>query len=324
MNLLKIIEEKAEIFKNTKYFQGINAVIHHIKIAEQHLSDAQTGKEYLYTDAIYRCNQAFEGALKEAYELLTGEEAINKSPYQIEQYFDKNEILKPRVLDLFKKYRTDWRNVSTHNHRLTFSYQEAFLAIVNIIAFFVILLDQMIERISYIEEKKFLDKNLKLKDISSSKTDLLEECAELFVKFAEEFIKKQLIIKKVGRVYESIIFGQLTAFLSSADPNLKIIVEPVFSNLKYIPDLIIEKEENKIVVEIKRSLINALEVEKMLYNVMLNLNIKKGLLFILPVQINDKVMIMKEKKVYDKFEIYKIYPETSNNSLQRTSVPARR
>jgi hypothetical protein len=50
MDLIKIIEEKSELFKDTKYFQGINFVIHHIKIAEKHLSNAQAGDEYLYTD----------------------------------------------------------------------------------------------------------------------------------------------------------------------------------------------------------------------------------------------------------------------------------
>ena len=54
----------------------------------------------------------------------------------------------------------------------------------------------MIEKTSYIEEKKLLDKDLKLKDILSSKTDLLEECAELLKKFAEKIIEKQFMIKK--------------------------------------------------------------------------------------------------------------------------------
>lgn len=112
------------------------------------------------------------------------------------------------------------------------------------------------------KRKKLLDKDLKLKDILSSKTDLLEECAELLKKFAEKIIEKQFMIKKVRHVYEPIILGQITAFLSSVDPNLKILVGPTISSIEYRPDLIIEKDGNKIVVEIKASLINTLIGEK--------------------------------------------------------------
>ena len=75
------------------------------------------------------------------------------SPHEIEQSFEKGLILKERVLTFFENYRRDWRNTSTHDYMLCFSEQEAFLAIVNVCAFFNILLDQMIERKAYNQEK---------------------------------------------------------------------------------------------------------------------------------------------------------------------------
>ncbi|GJQ50946.1 MAG: hypothetical protein HKUEN01_33320 [Candidatus Kuenenia stuttgartiensis] len=106
----------------------------------------KNGDNYLYNDVVYGCNQAFEGSLKEAYGIITGDDPNKIMPHQIEKYFEQNSVLRECVLTLFTNHRMAWRNKSTHDYKLYFSEHEAFLAIVNISEFIKILLDQMIEK----------------------------------------------------------------------------------------------------------------------------------------------------------------------------------
>ena len=125
-------------------------MISHIEVAERHWLRAKKEREdTLFTDVIYRTNHAFEGALKEAYFILNGKDAAKKTPNEIERFLLENKIFKERVMALFTNYRTEWRNTSTHDYKLFFTEQEAFLAIVSVSAFVHILLDQMAEKISF-------------------------------------------------------------------------------------------------------------------------------------------------------------------------------
>jgi hypothetical protein len=72
MDLIHLIKSKASSFDGTPSQQGIEAVIHHIEIAESHFEQGKALGEYLFTDVIYRTNQAFEGAMKEAFRVLEG------------------------------------------------------------------------------------------------------------------------------------------------------------------------------------------------------------------------------------------------------------
>ena len=141
MDLLQSIKEKSEYFADTEEDQGVLSVVSHIEIAERHYGGGKNGDDYLYNDVIYRCNQAFEGSLKEAYRIITGNDPNKLTPHKIEKYFEQNSVLRERVLSLFTNYRTEWRNKSTHDYKLYFSEQEAFLAIVSISAFINILFD---------------------------------------------------------------------------------------------------------------------------------------------------------------------------------------
>jgi hypothetical protein len=93
MDLLKLIKDKCNSFSDTEIFQGLESVISHIEIAERHLEMGKMGDDYLFTDVIYRTNQAFEGSLKEAYGVLAGDKSKNLTPHEIEQYLEKNNLL---------------------------------------------------------------------------------------------------------------------------------------------------------------------------------------------------------------------------------------
>ena len=126
MDLLKLLKDKAEYFSTSEQDRGISSVVSHIEIAERHYEGGKSGDDYLFNDVVYRSNQAFEGALKEAYRIITGRDSSRITPHKIEKYLEQNNVLKERVLQLFTNNRTEWRNKSTHDYNLYFSEQEAF------------------------------------------------------------------------------------------------------------------------------------------------------------------------------------------------------
>ena len=78
MDLLRLINDKCSYFSDTSAIQGLRSVILHIEMAERHFENGKKGDDYrLFTDVIYRSNQAYEGSLKEAYQVLTGKNLKN-------------------------------------------------------------------------------------------------------------------------------------------------------------------------------------------------------------------------------------------------------
>ena len=85
----------------------------------------------------------------QAYRVLTGRDPLKVRPFDIENFFQEQGSLRPRVLEQFSNYRTDWRNPSTHDYRLDFDEDEALLAIVSVCAFAIVLIDQIAEKLSF-------------------------------------------------------------------------------------------------------------------------------------------------------------------------------
>lgn len=78
MDLLKIIRSSVKRLPDGYKSSGVDAVILHIERAEKYWVNAkEDSDEIMFTDVIYRTNQAFEGALKEAY-LVLAEKDPNK------------------------------------------------------------------------------------------------------------------------------------------------------------------------------------------------------------------------------------------------------
>lgn len=68
-----------QIFK-IKENIGLQSVVTHIEIAEKYLSKGiDENDENFFTDVIYRTNHAFEGILKEAYQILANKNADKKN-----------------------------------------------------------------------------------------------------------------------------------------------------------------------------------------------------------------------------------------------------
>jgi hypothetical protein len=254
MDLLLLIKNKCEIFGGTNSSQGLRAVILHIEIAEKHFELGKTSGEYLYTDVIYRTNQAFEGALKEAFRVLAGQDPSSKSPFQIEKHLETSALLKERVLSQFTNYRTEWRNKSTHDYQLFFSSQEALLAIVSVSAFFSILLDQMLEKHAYDLEKTRLTQMASevFADVKNyNGLGFMQQCIQLLTHFSSD-LKREIKGAEFTTEYE--LLGKLTGFIAATDPEIKITTEKeiLSDSRKMRIDLLLEKAGHAVIVELKR------------------------------------------------------------------------
>jgi hypothetical protein len=277
---------------------GVKAVLTHIEVAENYFQRAKKENDMnSFTDVIYRTNHAFEGILKEAFIILADKEAESTSTYEIENYLTSNSVFKERVMELFKNYRQNWRNPSTHNHQLFFTEQEAFLAIVTVSAFVSILIDQIIQKISYSLAKARVESRVERIRNSIKNFETLESIDRL-ASILQEYSKDlQHDIEKIKGSSESQLIGDLSGFLVSIEPNLKINDSPpLFKNLDgYRPDLILELDQNTIVLEVKRTktspYIDDMErsvAESQLENYLRASKIQLGVLYYFPIRADDE------------------------------------
>lgn len=254
MDLLKLIKSKTKSFEGTPSKQGLDAVVHHIEISESHFEQGKSNGEHLFTDVIYRTNQAFEGALKEAYRILSSEDPSKKTPFQIEKHFESNNTLKDRVLSQFTTYRTEWRNKSTHDYQLFFTSQEALLAIVSVSAFFSILLDQMIEKQSFDLEREKIARRAKgfFGDGKAyGSMGFMQQAIELLKLFVEELNEESV---GASELKEFELQGRLAGFITAADPNIEVMTEcPIdYGSGRLHIDMLLKKGDGRVIVELKR------------------------------------------------------------------------
>lgn len=316
MDLLKLIKDKCDSFSDSEIFPGLESVISQIEIAERHLEKGKMGDDYLFTDVIYRTNQAFEVSLQEAYRVLTGNKSNNLTTYEIEQYFEKNNLLKERVLSLFTNYRKEWRNKSAHDYKLYFTEQEAFLAITNICAFFNILLDQILEKKGYNQEKIELSTSKILPYVPVKDQNLIELISQLIVMFSN-VAPSTMAGTTIPRYYEKELIGVLAAYLDSADEQVEVITEygiPVASR-RFIADMLVKKGESSLLIEIKvPTKYDAKMLQRgreQLFSYMSASGITEGILYFLPVKKNTKMIINKTERKIANIEqkILEIFPK---------------
>lgn len=305
MDILKLIKNQIdEALKLDNSLIGLNSVLTHIERAEFLLKRAvETEDEHLFTDVIYRTNHSYEGILKEAYEILTAQNANNKTPYDLESYFLTHSILNERVIELLKNYRQEWRNPSTHDYNLFFTYNEAFLAIMSISSFVHVFMNQVIEKIYYVKEKQAIKSELTIikKGIENDydKLNFLEKVKSILTAFAKRNISKTTDEFRVSS-FETEILGSLTGFIESIDRKIKIEAEPIIKveNRRLHPDLILEYSKEKLIIELKitrreRSFVMNKQIfEDQLLSYLIHTGITQGILFVLPNE-------MKESDEYD-------------------------
>lgn len=257
MDILKEIEKQITSIKVEDNSVYLDQIYNHIDRAEKYYLQGQVDEHY-YNDVIYRTNQAFEGALKEAYKVLaakTEEELQKTTPYKIENHFKDNSIFRERVLQLFENYRQEWRNKSTHDYKLIFDENEAFIALTNVSSFVHLLLKQIQEKLAFNNEQKRLQlEQEKLKELKQTILAKGETIAEKAVKVVTEFIGRNEFITAKSELLEIEILGMLHGFISMANEELIISREPkiIFNNKHLRPDFLIEYKGEKVIIEVKR------------------------------------------------------------------------
>jgi hypothetical protein len=251
MDLVAIIRSKIDRAGEGDHAPGLKAVLLHIETAVAHLDRGQdTADETAFTDCIYRTNQAFEGSLKEAFRVLTGKDPDKKTPHKIEEYFTSNDVFRSRVLAQFKNYRTEWRNPSTHDHKLDFDASEALLAIVSVCAFANVLLDQIIEKLAHDRSKQELEKEREriAKALKANEADLPSFAASLISEFISHYKPRQ----EGPRMREAEFLGSLSGFIESIAPKLNVQMEVLLGGDRHSRgDVLLSRGEEKLLVELK-------------------------------------------------------------------------
>jgi len=252
MDLLEEIRDKLKNNSALSKISGLESVSTHIEVAERYHYRAKSDKdEHLYTDVIYRTNHAFEGILKEAYEILSGNSAQRMTPYEIEEYLLTESILKGRVVDLLTNYRQNWRNPSTHDYQLFFTEQESYLAIVNVSAFVSILLDQIGEKLV------FTGKFSELKNAATLAREHIDnfdqespinKAYKVLMSYSSYYLKH---FDEMNSKDRSTINAEMAAFLQSVAPNFEINISPEIhiNDSKHSVDLILEIDNERIIIE---------------------------------------------------------------------------
>lgn len=155
MDILDILRRGLEALPGGDFEKGLRAVIRHIEMAVCHLEGGQSeGDPRLFTDAVYRCNQAYEGSIKEIYRVASGKDPAKIKTAKIEEYLEKESGVRQRIIAQLNRYRQEWRNPSTHDYTLDFDENEAFLAIVNIVAFAKLAIGQIGSMLAFKEAQE--------------------------------------------------------------------------------------------------------------------------------------------------------------------------
>jgi hypothetical protein len=252
MDVQDILDRKIRELPSGPYTDGLRAVKSHIDAAVRHFARAQTDDDdQLFTDAIYRCNHAFEGSIKEAYRVLTGKDPHKKTPADIELYLASGNLLRKKVLDQFTNYRKEWRNPSTHDHTVDFDEDEALLAIVSVTVFAIVLCDQIESKVAF--ETAAASAAVSATDVTAPLESLLELVARIVMEFGANHIDSDSPSGSPVHDYyrlEGELAGYLSANLSSVN-GIEVIQNPrMFSREA---DIAISKNGESVIVELKRT-----------------------------------------------------------------------
>jgi hypothetical protein len=259
MDILKEIEQQINSIKKVDNSNYLDSIFTHIDRAEFYYKQGKADSNF-FNDVIYRGNQAYEGALKESYKVLadkTEEEVFRKTPNDIEKFFETNNVFRERVLQLFKNYRQEWRNKSTHDFKLFFDESEAFIALTSVSSFVHLLLKQIQEKIAYqtqqkklAEEKENAEK-IKAIAISTNKSPV-DKLVDIIVEFSRQ--NSEQIFNNTKDIREVEIMGLFHAYIESVSNTVHTQREPQFNigGRQLRPDFLIEIDDESLILEFKR------------------------------------------------------------------------
>ncbi len=308
MDLLKLIRDNSEALTGTPFETGLAAVIRHVARAEAYLVKGRDEKDPDYfNDVIYRTNQAYEGILKEAYGLLASKDGRKLRTAELENHFARELILSPRVSEAFQKYRQDWRNPSTHDHRLSFTEQDAMLALSTISTFVYLLIDQMIETQSIQKQKDRTTKE-RAKRASSDQSRRKKTLGGTVAEVLMDHALSGTLASFPRNTREVEIIGTIHGHLSAALPNLKIDQDPLIRGhgFQIRPDIVVHNGES-VVIEVKRFKRvpgpNILEGLAQLERYLETLGTREGVLYLVPLKQQHDAVVLTVLRQIGKVEV---------------------
>lgn len=289
MDILKEIEQQINSIKKTDSSNYLDSIFTHIDRAELYYKQGKSDANF-FNDVIYRSNQAYEGALKESYKVLadkTEDEVLRKTPNDIEKFFETNNIFRERVLQLFKNYRQEWRNKSTHDYKLFFDESEAFIALTSVTSFVHLLLNQIQEKTAYItQQNKLSEEKENTQKINLNTTSIINNPIDKLVDVIKEFSKhnSRYFFNNSKTINESEIIGYLHAYIEFVN-DIHTEREPKIrtGNFDLRPDFLIGIGDNSIILEVKRTTVLGKSISNNAYNQVLMYmqatNTYKGVLY---------------------------------------------
>ncbi|THB73883.1 MAG: hypothetical protein D6B28_03115 [Gammaproteobacteria bacterium] len=259
MDMIFEIKRKISEALPADFFPGIYTVVSHLQMAEHYWQEAKGSiEEYLFTDAVLRANHAFEAALGEAYKLVCGKDPENLTVKQLYKYLDDQNVFKDKEAQTFHRYLEDWEIPAETDEQLFYSEQEAMLAILNVSAFFFILVEQIIELASYEKAKYFLgwDRTEKIRQEIERYGDgdkfLLDKIVALFRLFSADLF---YIEERENAPAEYEMLGYLRGFLEVSVPELEVEIDKrveLGASHTHL-DMLISLNETTVLIETKRS-----------------------------------------------------------------------
>ena len=198
---------------------------------------------------IFRCNQAFEGSIKEAYRVLAEKDPIKVRPYDIEQFLASNKILRKKVLDQFTNYRQEWRNPAAHDYTLDFDEDEALIAIVSVTVFAIVLTDQIDGRMAFNATASATPSHTLSPEEKSA--PLLDLVTNIILGFAKKYVGGIGPTKNLFHDYykfEGAFSGYLSSGLSSVS-GVEIELNEMFTGRE--ADVVVRRGTERIAIELK-------------------------------------------------------------------------
>jgi hypothetical protein len=250
MDFQNILADKIKALPAGDHTNGLKAVRIHIETAVRHYLRGQSDNdETMFTDAIYRCNQAYEGSIKEAYRVLANKAPDRKTPAHIEEFLTEGNVLRKKLLDQLTRYRTEWRNPSAHDYILDFDEDEALLAIGSVTALAIVLCDQIDGKLASNAAEMA---SAAIGEMIPNKGSLLDQIADGIMQFCENPTMFETLSGTQSNVY-SHLEGTLAGFLKSSlseNENVDVQQGARLQNL-FETDILVQNGDDKIAIEVK-------------------------------------------------------------------------
>lgn len=245
MDVVLALRNRIDNLPPGDYSRGLKSVLSHIEVAFSHHQRGEIEKtESSFTDAVYRCNQAFEGSVKEAYRVLAEKDPSKLKPYEIEKHLESEKVFRERVLTLFTNYRQEWRNPSTHDYTLDFDQSEAFIAIMSISAFAKVLIDQIGQVIASRSAIKAAES---LSTVDNESEKIVRNVAAALIAASEAGILQYDAFSN-----ESELVGAAAGILQSKFPDFDFrLNESLAEDKRYRPDIVMRRGDESLIVEMK-------------------------------------------------------------------------